>query len=165
MYICEQLIGLLLKFGFFWPNVTVNQNQISPSEIVWKSLGVLLTQTCTCLRLYSIYAPWNVLIKSISTHSVQGGGGTVCSFNTRTHLRISDDLWCTHEHEPKIAPLALLFFPMIIGSNLIQGGIQGWLSLPKDPNGFKTRTFVHTASKTVCYSGFQLTRGDWWLKS
>ena len=29
------------------------------------------------------------------------------------------------EHEPKIAPLALLFFPMIIGSILIQGEFEG----------------------------------------
>ena len=34
---------------------SVHKHQISPSETVWKCLGVLLTETFYCLRLYSIF--------------------------------------------------------------------------------------------------------------
>ena len=64
----------------------------------------LATISDTLQYLCSLKCPGKI---HFNTQYSRGGGSTVCSFNTRTHLRISDDLWCTHEHEPKIAPLAL----------------------------------------------------------
>ena len=45
----------LSYFGLFWSKVTINKHQISLSWTVWKSLGVLLTETCSCSRLYGRY--------------------------------------------------------------------------------------------------------------
>ena len=43
-----------INFGNLWPKVTLHNCQISPSQFFRKCLGVLLTETVYCLRLYGI---------------------------------------------------------------------------------------------------------------
>ena len=47
-----------IQFWILWPKVTVHKHQISPSQTVWKTLGVPLTQACSyswlCGKLFTI---------------------------------------------------------------------------------------------------------------
>ena len=80
----------------------------------------LATISDTLQYLCSLKCPGKI---HFNTQYSRGGGGAQCALLTRE--LISGYPMIYGEHEPKIAPLALLFFPMIIGSTLIQGVIQG----------------------------------------